>query len=83
MIGQTISHYPALGDSAFKRDSSPAVRDATFSSSFCGGKSGTKSSRSWARAMGMVYKTHDIKLDRLAALEFLPSELIIDSGAKT
>jgi hypothetical protein len=33
--------------------------------------------------MGMVYKTHDIKLDRLAALEFLPSELIIDSGAKT
>ena len=27
MIGQTISHYPALWDSASKRDSGPAVRD--------------------------------------------------------
>ena len=30
MIGATVSHYPALGDSASKRDSTPAVRDAAL-----------------------------------------------------
>ena len=67
IIGQTISHYSAFQNPAHERNLKE--RDKIPEELGGGG-------------MGIVYKAHDLKVDRFVTMKFLPADLTHDPEAK-